>query len=86
MTVEREDGGRLKPPAWRPVLGLVAGLVGFALSMPLGLIFAVPWLVGCVSWAQGRCAGWTLWSWRRCDPDRLVADPGAGMARALGLF
>ena len=53
MTVEREDGGRLKPLAWRPVLGLVAGLVGFALSMPLGLIFAVPWLVGCVSWAQG---------------------------------
>lgn len=53
LTVEREDGGRLKPLAWRPLLGLVAGLAGFALAVPLGLVFAVPWLVLCVAWAQG---------------------------------
>lgn len=52
MTVETDDGGRIGPWAWRPLLVVVGSLVLFGFALPrLGLIVSLPLLVFIVSLA-----------------------------------
>jgi hypothetical protein len=73
MTVETDDGGRIGPWAWRPLLIVVGSLVMFGLGLPrLGLIVSLPLLVFIVSlagdefhWKEAlfNAAVLTLMSW-----------------------
>jgi hypothetical protein len=52
MTVETEDGDRIGPWAWRPLIIIIVSLVGFGLGLPrLGLLITLPLLIFVVSLA-----------------------------------
>ncbi|RZS57181.1 tripartite tricarboxylate transporter TctB family protein [Sphaerotilus mobilis] len=52
MTVETEDGDRIGAWSWRPLIIVIASLVGFGLGLPrLGLLITLPLLVFVVSLA-----------------------------------
>ena len=73
MTVETDDGGRIGPWAWRPLLIVVGSLVMFGFGLPrLGLLVMLPLLVFVVSlagdefhWKEAlfNAAVLTLMSW-----------------------
>lgn len=52
LTVETEDGDRIGPWAWRPLIIVIVSLVGFGVGLPrLGLIITLPLLIFVVSLA-----------------------------------
>ncbi|XVJ71771.1 MAG: tripartite tricarboxylate transporter TctB family protein [Rhizobacter sp.] len=58
LTIETEDGDKIGPIAWRPLIVVVAAISMFALALPrFGLIITVPILIIIVSLA-GREFRW----------------------------
>lgn len=55
LTIETEDGDKIGPIAWRPLIVVVAAIFVFGLALPrLGMIITIPILIVIVSMAGGE--------------------------------